>query len=74
MGFHEDDRIRAKNRVHNEAYEIVEGLRELKYTSGDIVRYAEFAMKSTSDSNRIEIYHEMIRISGRSNEKVNSDS
>lgn len=74
MGFSEDDRIRAKNRVHNEAYELWEGLKALGYSPDYIVRYADFAIQSASCSFRNEVYSRLISIAKGGSNESNSNN
>lgn len=70
MGFSEDDRIRAKNKKHQVAYEIYEGLVTAGFSPNDIVQHAELAMQNTQDSFRYEVYNTIISIvKGVINEK-----
>ena len=74
MGFSEDDRIRAKNKASQEAFDLYEGLIAMGYDSAYAVKYAEFALQSCSDPDRNEILNKVISIAqGVSNEKVNSN-
>ena len=69
MGFSEYDRIRQKNRFHNEAFKIYEDLKAIGYSNNDVLRYANFALSSSSDSYRNEIFKTLISILGRMNER-----
>lgn len=74
MGFSEDDRIRSKNRAANEAYELYEGLKVMKYSDSDVIRYAQFAIQNTSDNYRNNIYLAMIRIARSKNGQESNSS
>ena len=63
MGFHEDDRIRRKNIVHNEAYDLVEQLRGMGATDSDIVESIKLMQLL---NNRNEIYSTVLKIVGGS--------
>ncbi len=69
MGFYEDDRIRNKNKVHNEAYAIYEGLKALGFTDADVLAHANNSLHANTDSNRNEIYKNVILIAGRKREE-----
>ena len=71
MGFSEDDRIRVKNKIHNEAFEIYENLKYLGYDNELIIKYAAFASQVTKDSFRNDIYTEVIKIVRRLDEARN---
>lgn len=62
MGFFEDDRIRAKNRKHQEAFDLYEGLKVMGYDNAYIKKYAEFALQNTTDSYRIDVLNEVLTI------------
>jgi len=62
MGFNEDDRIRAKNRVINCAYEIYDNLYALGYSAADIKAHAQLKMSTDVDPRRNEIYLAVINI------------
>ena len=62
MGFAEDDRIRHKNKRQNEAFEIYESLTMMGYSPKDIIRYAELALSSTENSERLAIFPIVISI------------
>ena len=68
MGFHEDDRIRQKNKAHNEACEMLAAMRFAKLTDSDIRVACLAAM--ISDSRRNEIYSTVLRIVGGSREQT----
>ena len=70
---YEDDRIRVKNKVSNEAFELIEGLRNMGYSDDEIVQYAQFA-SAYSDNSRTEIYYMMVSTIGRINEKSKDTS
>ena len=70
MGFFEDDRIRAKNVIYNEAWGFYESFRFMKYSDLDIERYINLALDFTSDSYRINIYQAVLQIVRRSNEDI----
>jgi hypothetical protein len=65
MGFSEDDRIRSKNRVWNEASDMYEGMLKMGFTHSDIAQQAAKLLESSTDSNRNEIYQAMLVIAGR---------
>lgn len=62
MGFSEDDRIRSKNRVINEACELLEDLRAFGYDNAYIKKYAEFAIQNTTCYIRNEVYSRLISL------------
>jgi hypothetical protein len=64
MGMYEDDRIRSKNRIHNEAYELFESMRAKGYTDGDIKSVC--ASVEPGDEYRNEIYSMILKIIGGS--------
>lgn len=63
MGFYEDDRIRKKNSVSNDAYELVLILKQLGLSDSDIVTTCESQLSTTNDF-RNEIYSTVLRIVG----------
>lgn len=71
MGFSEDDRIRSKNRVHNDAYELYQDLIAFKYSHQNIIDYANFALVNCTDSYRSEVLNTMISIVRSSNAQGN---
>lgn len=73
MGFFEDDRIRQKNRKHQEAFDLYEGLKHMGYAGPDIIKYAEFAIANTDDSFRIEVFNTMISLVRSLDEKVDTN-
>jgi hypothetical protein len=73
MGMSEDDRIRAKNYKHQEAYDTYEGLKTLGYDNAYIIKYAEFASQNTTDQFRNEIYKTLISMVRGLNEKATSN-
>ena len=74
MGFSEDDRIRAKNRKHNEAYEIYENLKTLGYDNSYIEQHAQLAMQAESNPFRIEVFNTILRIVKGGNNVQGSDN
>jgi hypothetical protein len=72
MGMHEDDRIRSKNRAQNEAFDLIEGLKYMGYSSSDILKYAKLALELTSDQSRINVFNTMISIVRSTNEDINN--
>lgn len=62
MGFSEDDRIRAKNRKHNEAWQIYEDLKALGYDNTYIEQHARLALEAETNPFRIEVFNTMISI------------
>ena len=68
MGFSEDDRIRAKNRIPNEALDIYEGLKAMGYDAAYMIKYAEFAKESCTCPIRNEVLNTMISIVRRCHE------
>lgn len=69
MGMSEDDRIRSKNRHQNEAFELYESLKFMRYNLAHIMKYAELAIANSSDPIRIEVYNTMISIARSSSGK-----
>ena len=72
MGFSEDERIRHKNRYHNEAYEIYENLKELGFSQKEIVDHCQLIMKTNSDPFRNEVYLRIIKLVEGLNENTNN--
>jgi hypothetical protein len=68
MGFYEDERIRAKNRVHNDAYQEYNSLMSQGYTDADITHICTLALES-SNKNRNDIFLTVLKIVGRSNDE-----
>ena len=66
MGMSEDDRIRNKNKNQNEAFELYESLKALGYDDTYIIKYAQFAQSSPSDSSRFDMMRIIISIAQRS--------
>lgn len=62
MGIAEDDRIRDKNRQHQEAFDLYEGLVAMGYDNNYVVRYARLALENTVDSYRNEVLNAMLDI------------
>jgi hypothetical protein len=62
MSFFDNDRIRYKNRFHNEAFSLYEGLKTMGYDNTYIIKYAEFAQQNTSELSRNEVFRIMISI------------
>lgn len=69
-GFFEDERIRSKNRVHNEAYSLLETFRTSGLTNSETIQNAELALTTTTDKFRINVLNEIIRLVRSSNEGV----
>jgi hypothetical protein len=67
MGFSEDDRVRSKNQVANDAYSLYQSFKVMKYSDADIVQYAEFALLNTHDLSRCNVYRAMIKIARSTN-------
>ena len=60
MGFFEDDRIRNKNKHHNEAFELYKGLKSIGYSHQEIIKYAQLALNNINDSYRNNVYKAII--------------
>lgn len=69
---YEDDRIRHKNRKNQEAWDLVEGLRAMGYDNAYIIKYANFALSTCTDSFRNEVYLTVKNIVGSLDEKVDT--
>ena len=63
MGFHEDDRIRRKNKLYNDAYDTYSLLKSFGHSDAEIVTECN---KLISHGIRNEIYSTVIRIVGGS--------
>lgn len=75
MGMSEDDRIRSKNRVHNEAFDIVSNLKEMGFSAKEMRANLESALNvSASDRIRNDIYLMALKIIGgiENEETINS--
>lgn len=73
MGFSEDDRIRAKNKVNNEAFDMLEGMKQMGFSNDEIKRNLQTALTSPDiDSFRIDVFNTMLKILGRLDETTNS--
>ena len=68
MGFNEDDRIRSKNKLHNEAYEEYLKLKSQGYTDEDVTYYCQTQLDNTSTNTRNEMYSTIMKIVGSSYE------
>ena len=73
MGFFEDDRVRAKNIIHNEAWNLYHSFKALNFDDSTIKDHVNLALQHTSDSYRNNIYDAILRIIGRSNEVSATD-
>jgi hypothetical protein len=58
---YEDERIRHKNKHHNEAYLLLEGMKSLQYTDADV---KGTCTKELSRDNRNEKYSTILDIVG----------
>ena len=56
MGFYEDERIRSKNKIHNEAHETYKKLKMMGMSDRDIVKYIQHISASEQDSYRNDLY------------------
>ena len=72
MGFYEDDRIRSKNRVHQDAWDTVENFRFMRYSEDHIRRFAKLGLSCTTNPYRNNVYRAMLQIVGSDDEKGNS--
>ena len=70
MGFNEDDRIRRKNVVINDAMDLYEGLKIMGYESKDIIKYADFAYSSCTDTLQKKVYETIKEIAIKLNEST----
>ena len=61
---YEDDRIRHKNRLSNEAYDLYQGLKALGYSHSDIIKYVQFAVQN-GDQTKNNHYQEILNIISR---------
>lgn len=73
MGISEDDRIRSKNRVQNEAYNLYEGLKLIGYTDEYVVKYIQLAISSCTDHFRLKVLNQILSNIRGSNEKITTD-
>lgn len=64
----EDQRIRDKNKVHNEAYELYESLRAMNYSDGDITRHLQLCLSTSQDDFRNKIYLSALKIVEKTDE------
>ena len=71
MGFHEDDRIRAKNRKHNDAYAEYHSYIDKGYSDADIQQICHIELEKPAGI-RNEIYSTVLRIVGGSCEENHS--
>lgn len=70
MGFSEDDRIRHKNRHHNEAYKIYEGLKALGFSQKEIIEQSQLIIQTQQDPFRNEVYSVIIKLAEGQNENT----
>lgn len=68
MGFHEDDRIRNKNRVYQQAQEMIDAMKFAKATKAEMIALCH-ALMADPTNNRNEIYSTVLRIVGGSCEE-----
>jgi actin-related protein len=68
MGFSEFDRIRRKNKLWNQADEVIQHLRSSKLTDADICLVIQDQLAMNPTDTRNEIYSTVLRIVGGSNE------
>jgi hypothetical protein len=70
MGFHEDDRIRSKNRAYNSDHALTQyySLRHQGYTDYDIAQICVAELKS-HDKIRNDIFSTVLEIVGRSKDE-----
>lgn len=68
MGFSEDDRIRSKNKIQNEAYKIYEDLKAFGYDNDYIIKYAQFALTTSNDNFRNDVLNKIIDLARSLNE------
>ena len=76
MGFNEDDRIRNKNKHHQEAFDLFEGMKAMGFSYQEIINHAQEALKTSTDEYRNDVFRAMLRIGGGLDVKessVNSD-
>lgn len=62
MGFHEDDRIRNKNLVNNQAHDKYNSYLLSKMTNGDIITHCEDLLKKSPDN---KVVYEVLKIAVR---------
>lgn len=62
MGFFEDDRIRRKNRAHNEAFDLYQGLITTGCNNDDVMLYVNSALQTAENPYRIEVLNAIISI------------
>lgn len=72
MGFHEFDRIRAKNRLWDAADQEIERLKGQNLTNADIINVCSAQIETNPTDTRNEIYSTMIDIVRRLDEETNS--
>jgi hypothetical protein len=68
MLFFESERIKSKNKVQNEAYELLEAFKSFGYSLDDIKKYINFAITVNKNVFRNDVYLYMLKTL-----KVNSD-
>jgi hypothetical protein len=61
MGFHEDDRIRRKNSIHNEAYEAYRTFKGFGRSDAEIITECTALIKC---GIRNEVYSAVLKIAG----------
>lgn len=67
MGYYEDDRIRSKNKVSNDAYSFYLSCLDKLWTSGDIQHYAEQQLTKDPKNKTMQ---ELVLICRRSEEDL----
>lgn len=72
MGFYEYDRIRAKNKINNEAYAEYERLLSNGFNHNDIATLCKTNTTGNDNSSRNEMYLTILKIVGRSNDEGSS--
>ena len=72
MGMSEDDRIRNKNRLINDAYDIYDSLKSQNRTNSDIEFTVSELLRLSSDENRNKIYLTVLDLVRRLNESNRS--
>ena len=68
MGFNEDERIRRKNLIHNEAYFRYARTKKAGFSNLDILSEAEMSLIHVSDESEIKILNAVISIARSSHE------
>ena len=69
MGYYEDDRIRNKNKIHNQAMETYQAFKKIGMSDQEILQHLSIQKLNEGDKNRYDIY-KCIEIFLRSNKNV----